>query len=937
MALGLNRESRRHRLGMLVAALFLAFVADVLLFAFDSDGATACGCESVSIQVHKYLPKNNPNNPWENQGASAGEWKFTVYVDNDGQPGEVLVEDLDDLTPSLGFPQQDILVKETGTDGDVFFGWFKPDGDGENSGNDKCGKAPVAFTTGGKYSREEYLAIPASAFDTPGNKTGLLHICAYNEPAPTTRTLRVVKVTDAASHPAAEFGGSLQRFGGASETWTVTLPANAGASTVLTKTISTDEYQLIESVLPPGWTVAGYHVVADPAGTGTCSAPYSGLAGGIPSGASNYLVCVMNTYAPAMREVQVCKVAEANSDGFALPAFEYGFDIRPAGMLAISGANAAAEPNPDTAGSQSAEVCSTKQVPADAPFDVVEWGSRPDGWAGDASGYPKYTLNGAAPVSNTTTTQIPAGTAGVKVAFFNKELQRTKEVVIVKRFTNLNGYLPGAADYPAFTFVPAIDPAPACTIDSGGLPENVTWRCRVPYGWVGTVSEETVPGWQPSGSCAQAVSAIPGPQVVEFCNEPYGNIQIVKTDLTTASNLDRPGDGDWDFAVTGPGGFAQSRSLPFGGGTATIDRVPLGAGYAAAETDGRYGQCSSVSNPDGQGYQTTNVEDGPAALSAPGATITFVFRNEDCGVVLGTGDLDIWKVRDIIGDGAKNGADTTVAWNVTVTGPDFPRGQDFAVPASGLHLHGITEGLYTVSEATRTGWKVVGASTSDGPGLVVSATVQVRVSSRGESTATFFNQPTGAIPVHKDALRSHNGGQATPAPDDDDGWTITVSSQACGVTQQAKTDNHGDAFFADLPLCTDYVVSEAEVNVDSPGFGPLTATRYTNITPNGVTLTFANILRTDEPTTPVVPAVTPEPATPTPVPPTVTPTSTPTRPPTGIAGERTPGPREPTPVAPGTGGGPWGGGAHPAALIGAAILMAIALGLAGIVVGARRR
>ncbi|HNM77624.1 MAG TPA: hypothetical protein PKI89_04620, partial [Tepidiformaceae bacterium] len=142
------------------------------------------------------------------------------------------------------------------------------------------------------------------------------------------------------------------------------------------------------------------------------------------------------------------------------------------------------------------------------------------------------------------------------------------------------------------------------------------------------------------------------------------------------------------------------------------------------------------------------------------------------------------------------------------------------------------------------------------------------------------------------------------------------------------TDANGDALFTNLPLCTDYVVKEGASNASSPGFVPLTGDRFENITPNGVTLTFNNILRTQDPPcreecfptptpTPVTPTATPTTptATNTPTTPaTATPTSPATTPPTNTPtpvstqlGEKTPGPGQPTPIAPSTGGGMLGG------------------------------
>ncbi|MBA4179530.1 MAG: hypothetical protein C0506_02980, partial [Anaerolinea sp.] len=147
----------------------------------EADIDIPCG----KLQVHKYLPMDNVNNPWQNQGAGQGDWLYTIYADNAGVPGAVIASGIDHLNPSPLFAKQTVWLNETDTDGDTFFGWFVPDGD-SNSGNDKCNQAPADFTTGvpdARYSRSAYLKIEASFFDTTGNPTGLFHICAYNEPA----------------------------------------------------------------------------------------------------------------------------------------------------------------------------------------------------------------------------------------------------------------------------------------------------------------------------------------------------------------------------------------------------------------------------------------------------------------------------------------------------------------------------------------------------------------------------------------------------------------------------------------------------------------------------------------------------------------------------------------------------------------------------------
>jgi len=148
------------------------------------------------------------------------------------------------------------------------------------------------------------------------------------------------------------------------------------------------------------------------------------------------------------RSVTVCKVVVGNGAGVQHAAFAYGFDIRPSGSANISGSNSVAEPA--AAGAESEQVCQTKTVPADKAFDVVEWMSRPAGWL-DAAGYPKYSINGGAQVSNNTTTQIAAGSSSVTVTFYNKEASLTVSKV------------KGAAEPPTWTI--NIQSTAATTVD----------------------------------------------------------------------------------------------------------------------------------------------------------------------------------------------------------------------------------------------------------------------------------------------------------------------------------------------------------------------------------------------------------------------------------------------------------------------------------------
>jgi hypothetical protein len=148
------------------------------------------------------------------------------------------------------------------------------------------------------------------------------------------------------------------------------------------------------------------------------------------AGPANTDVTIPGDQALCNRTVTICKVVVGNGDGIVRKGL-FNFDVRDTrpnqplihnGLPLPGGPILASEPSPDlTDGTAGVPVCRTVQVPVDAPFQVVEWGTRPTGWTGDAQGYPKYAIGNGTPVSGETTTEIAAGSSAVKVTFFNKE------------------------------------------------------------------------------------------------------------------------------------------------------------------------------------------------------------------------------------------------------------------------------------------------------------------------------------------------------------------------------------------------------------------------------------------------------------------------------------------------------------------------------------
>ncbi|MEO8540484.1 MAG: hypothetical protein ABI577_12155 [bacterium] len=427
-----------------------------------------------------------------------------------------------------------------------------------------------------------------------------------------------------------------------------------------------------------------------------------------------------------------------------------------------------------------------------------------------------------------------------------------------------------------------------------------------------------------------------------------GSIQVVKIDQVAGSDPERP--ATWNFNITGPNGFNEARAIALGGGSVTITNVPLGVGYGVAEVQAKAGACP-VPNETGT-YRTT----GPAGtqdLETAGETISFVFTNAECGIVLSTGTLVVNKVSDLDGDGVQDPGEPGLSgWPITVTGPQFPGGQLFATGINGqLVLPGILTGAYTVSEGSQSSYQSIGVLTDDNaPIFTASTSTSITLDFGDTDIVTFFNQPRGSITAHK-TTQILFGAQVQQATQDNDGWRITLDSVTCGIHTSKLTDGSGNATFTNLPICSDYVVAEDLSLPGAPGYSPLTPASVVGQTPGqsqATQVSFTNqrvvVLCADcstipTPTPTAAPSATPTaPSTSTPVPPTATsPASTPT-PVSTTAGERTPGPGSPTPVAPNTGAG-WANGQVGGAnmflfLIG---LLAVAGGMATVAFGRRSR
>lgn len=316
------------------------------------------------------------------------------------------------------------------------------------------------------------------------------------------------------------------------------------------------------------------------------------------------------------------------------------------------------------------------------------------------------------------------------------------------------------------------------------------------------------------------------------------------------------------------------------------------------------------------------------------ADCTVVFYNKGEGQVESRGLILVEKYIEIDGNLATTlpGEGLVAGWTVTVDGVSKPT----TLP-SAVSFEAVVGDTVPVSEATPPGYNVLG-HTVNGGALQAGSSTNILVT-EATTLVRFYNQPLGSLTVNKVALTSHNNSPDVPSPQDRDGWTITVSSAACGINQSKQTDASGNATFTGLPKCTDYVVSENTSNPQSPNFVPVGASSVSNVTPNGQTITFTNRRATFD-----IVIITPTPVIPTPAPtftPTNTPTSTPTNTPTATptpeetqAGVRTPGP---TPIAPSTGTGGGGGAASVNLLLLIAGFAVLSGGATLAAVGKRRR
>ncbi len=263
-----------------------------------------CTPSAVKVQVHKYLPKDNPSEaaPWENQGVGQGTYQYTLYADSSGSKGAALSgtpNPFGHLTPSVDITPQTVWITETNTGGHNFYGWYLPEE--PSSGNPKCNQAPLDFSTGNpdaKYSTAADLQIPLSYFqNTPGDRQGVYHICAYNKPGVVSPSgqliIKKVGPTITGDDLAIIFGGDIT--GPNSGFWSATV-----GNEYLHAGIANGDYTVTETA---GHGPAHIELVGFKTGTSTaaCDDPagYSLSDNQVTVDDDTQVVCVMNKFVPS--------------------------------------------------------------------------------------------------------------------------------------------------------------------------------------------------------------------------------------------------------------------------------------------------------------------------------------------------------------------------------------------------------------------------------------------------------------------------------------------------------------------------------------------------------------------------------------------------------------------------------------------------------------
>jgi hypothetical protein len=660
---------RRGRAGRRAALFSLAILGAVTALGIFSAGWTADPAAAGNptpgptghIHIHKYVPKSGGSG-WKHEGNH--DWNFAIdgatdYTARNNDSKEVAQGD---------YTVTEVLTSAQQADGWQLLDFYLPDhGQGsQGGGNDKCEEeGPRAV--GERQTAAQVLS--AYFTDQDHNNNGTIHLCAYNTQQPTTRTVRVQKVTSATAHP----GGSFTVSVGAQAVSTLLNP-NAAASSV--QTISgapvNQSLSVSETVptTPPGWSLNGFTVKSDPSGTATCSASESGwqTTASVPSNTTSYLVCAKNSYVAILGAIHINKDDRADADA-------------PAGN-AVGGATYKLERI--QGGSPVETFCVTDDSSADSDTaTAVTCGTGSNRDDEDAAAG-VTTLSGLTLGSwRVTEVGVPAG-YGADVCTGAR--QGVRDVTLSSSVTDQT--ISGAGCSPTSAFHDPLKPVTVHAYKAvcgsfADVPRNVDGGIFDHYG-------ELASG--PVNATVPVTAGAPLPAGCQLATQPFGfRYSFDTAPIVHPNPMPFTGAG---FGPNGPGGYAEvtlDRSHFTGGHLVWISEVPA-AGYAFAGL-----RCyRDVVNQDNLEY---------IDLASGGDSVQDVYC---IAYNVATGGASGEKYHDLNGSGVRDAGEPGLeGWTVTASRINGPAIDPFVTTTdSSGHFSflGLPEGQYTFCEAAQSPW-----------------------------------------------------------------------------------------------------------------------------------------------------------------------------------------------------------------------------------------
>ena len=895
MTLALAGKTPRRRTFLVFAAIiaiFISMAGGASLYEGERARANTAPTDGGTIQVHKYLPKDNVNIPWKNEAKV--EFVFKVY-DNEALSGNPLFTFNQLGAPQSGVPQtSSIWLTEVAKDGYASNGYWIPDAD-NTSGNDKCVKPTSAILPWP-------LEIAPDDWDTKGNQDGLFHVCAYNTPEQ-DGFIEVYKVVTNVADDPTLFDADID--GGASFTFSE-LAYSGGHQVDIGPHMVTEAAE------------AGYDTKGWALGTGggnpVCPATWTSTAGDnsadiLVANNNTTIVCFYNEkQLPGF--IEVYKVVTNVTDDPTL------FDADIDGGASFTFSELAYSGNHPVA------------VGAHVVTEAAEPGYNTLGWA-LWTGNPQAVCPAEPTHSGDNSAEITVASNNTTVICFYNELQYRDINVCKVVLDNGDSTVDGGTfkfDVRYYGAPPPYDKQYDMSVvatEADGV-AGVCEKASVPAGvdveiveWMGAAGrpgnwngdEAGYPQYQVgSGATVAGETAALSPtdERVTFFNSTVtrtGTVIVRKIVTGDASNVADQFGG----TVSGP------TNQTFSDLSATNDKVydsQTAGDYTVAETNvNGYTLLgySFGSGGDGvfcPGEPTASTSGSEAQTLSAGGTVVFCIHNRKDAQVI-TGAVYVQKV--VVGTPIS----ASDSFGGTLTGK-----ADWSLANGGIAVYSgivIPEAgvSFTANETSmpahyvNLGYSVVPGNDACPASAAGSASTATLTQANTLAKICVYNQaPRGSIEVTKTTVTSHNGATDQPAPQDDDGWKITLVSVACGVNTSGVTDNQGKVLFENLLLCNDYVVAE---DLSAPGasdYVPVGASSVSGVTPAipATQVNFTNRKSTfDPPCIGCVPFIfeTPVPPPPTPVPPTPVP---PTPVIDVVLGEKTPDVLA-TPIAPVTGNG----------------------------------